>query len=92
MQRDPDPKPVMTFPTLDEAESALDWIGLELGEGSAGDEGWFEGELDPDAVELLDAACADAETPPAVRELAEALLERWRDEAAPRAWRVTFPA
>jgi hypothetical protein len=77
----------MTFPTLDDAESALDWIGLGFIEG----DGWFEGELDEGAAELLDAAVADGETPLAVRALAATLRERWIDAAAPRRWRVTFP-
>ncbi len=87
------PDIVMTFPTLDQAESALDWIGLDFVEGEAeGDEGgWFDGELDDDAAALLDAAYADDETPQAVRALAAVLRERWRDASAPRSWRVTFP-
>jgi hypothetical protein len=87
-----DPETVMAFPTLDQAESALDWIGLEFGEGATGETGWFEGEVDDAAAELLDAAVEDDETPLPVRALATILRERWRDEAAPRAWRVTFPA
>jgi hypothetical protein len=94
------PDIVMTYPTLDQAESALDWIGLDFvegesegqGESDGGDGGWFDGELDEDAAELLDAAYADDETPQAVRALAAILRERWRDAAAPRSWRVTFPA
>lgn len=80
-------EPVTTFPTLDEAESALDWIGLDFTEGEA----WFEGMLDEDDAERLDDAIADAETPLEVRALATALRERWRDESAPRTWRVAFP-
>jgi hypothetical protein len=83
-----EPEIVMTFPSLDQAESALDWIGLGFSEG----DGWFEGELDEDAAELLDAAYADDETPQPVRALAAVLRERWRDAAAPRSWRVTFSA
>lgn len=83
----PEPDVVMTFPTLDQAESALDWIGLAFTEG----DGWFEGELDEGAGELLDAAYAADDTPQPVRALAAVLRERWRDAAAPRAWRVTFP-
>jgi hypothetical protein len=90
----PEIEPAMTFSDIDTAESALDWIGLEFvegeGEGDAG--GWFTGELDADAVERIDAALADAETPLAVRALAQLLRRRWNDEAASRAWRVTFPA
>jgi hypothetical protein len=85
------PDIVMTFPTLDLAESTLDWIGLDFVEGES-DGGWFDGELDEDAAELLEAAYADDETPQAVRALAAVLRERWRDAAAPRSWRVTFPA
>jgi hypothetical protein len=85
--------PDMTFPDLDAAESALDWIGLDFTEGSDADGGWFAGMLDADAAELLDAALADAETPLEVRALAQHLRRRWRDdEAAPRAWRVAFPS
>jgi hypothetical protein len=88
------PDTVMTYPTLDQAESALDWIGLDFVEGEAdgGDGGWFDGELDDVAAELLEAAMADDETPQAVRALAAVLRERWRDPSGPRSWRVTFPA
>jgi hypothetical protein len=65
--------PIAHFPTLDEAESALDWIGVEFGEGDH----TFEGELAGDDRELLQAAIDDAETPDPVRELARALLGRW---------------
>jgi hypothetical protein len=86
--------PDMTFPDIDTAESALDWIGIDFveGEGEGDTGGWFTGELDADAVELIDAALADTETPLTVRALAQLLRQRWNDEAAPRAWRVTFPA
>jgi hypothetical protein len=80
--------PVMTFATLDDAESALDWIGLEFADG----DGVFDGELDEDAAALLDAALVDPETPLEVRALAATLREQWRDESAPRAWRVAYPA
>lgn len=94
----PETAPDMTFPDIDSAESALDWIGIDFvegqgaadGEGAAG--GWFAGELDDDAVELIDAALADDETPLEVRALGRLLRQRWSDEAAPRAWRVAFPA
>jgi len=76
----------MTFPDIDEAESALDWLGLEFAEG----EGWFEGELDEDQAELLDEAYTASDTPQPVRALAAILRERWRDPAAANAWRVTF--
>ena len=65
--------PLATFETLDEAESALDWIGLDFGEGDAA----FEGELAGDDRELLATAIDDAETPAPVRALAQALLARW---------------
>jgi len=80
------PEPVMTFPNLDQAESALDWIGLDFTEG----DGFFAGELDEDAVELLDAAFGDDDTPQAVRALAAVLREQWRDATAPRTWSVAF--
>lgn len=86
MSEPPIPETVMTFPDLDEAESALDWLGLDFGEG----ETWFEGELDEDSVELLDTAYAADDTPPAVRALAAILRERWNDEAASNTWRVGF--
>jgi hypothetical protein len=82
------PDVVSTFPDLDQAESALDWIGIDFTEGDA----WFEGELDADAAELLDEAVAADDTPEAVRTLAAALRERWRDPAAPKTWRVGFGA
>lgn len=84
------PAIVMTFPTLDQAESALDWIGLEFVEESDADGGWFAGELDEDAADRLDALMADGEAPPEVRALAELLRQRWLDPAAPRGWRVSF--
>ena len=94
------PETVMTFPSLDQAESALDWIGLafieggsggEGGAGGTGEAGWFEGVLDDDAVERLDDAIEDDETPLPVRALATILRERWRAEPARVAWRVTYP-
>ncbi len=51
--------PIARFPTLDDAESALDWIGVEFGEGDQA----FEGELAGDDRDLLEAAIDDAETP-----------------------------
>ena len=62
-----------TFPTLDDAESALDWIGVDFGEG----DGAFTGELAGDDRDLLAAAIEDEETPAPVRDLARALLSRW---------------
>ena len=84
------PAIVMNFPTLDQAESALDWIGLEFVEEREADRGWFAGELDEDAADRLGAILADGETPSEVRALAELLRRRWLDPAAPRGWRVTF--
>lgn len=87
----------MTFPSLDQAESALDWIGVAFADGEA----CFEGELTADDAELVDAVLADAETPEPVRELATALRDllvaaddrvaAGVDEAA-IAWRVAFTA
>ena len=45
----------MTFPSLDPAESALDWIGVEFADG----DGCFEGTLAADDADLLDAALTD---------------------------------
>lgn len=87
---DPTPTLVMSFATLDEAESALDWIGLEFGEP----DGAFEGVLTPDDAKLLDDVDDDPETPEPVRELAAA-LRRLLDAAGPdaqAAWRVDFGA
>jgi hypothetical protein len=70
--------PIATFPTLDDAESALDWIGVAFGEG----DGAFEGELAGDDRELLEAAVADGDAPAPVRELARALLARWDADGA----------
>jgi hypothetical protein len=79
------PPVVMSFPTLDQAESALDWIGLEFADA----EGAFEGRLAPDDADLLDAAIADPDSPEAVRALASALREvALADPGA--AWRVAF--
>jgi hypothetical protein len=88
MSEPPVPDTVMTFTNLDEAESALDWLGLAFSEGDT----WFEGELDEDEVELLDEASAADDTPPAVVALAAVLRERWADPAASKAWRVGFGA
>ena len=64
--------PIARFPTLDDAESALDWIGVEFGEGDQ----VFEGELAGDDRDLLQAAIDDDGTPEPVRDLARALLAR----------------
>lgn len=65
--------PIARFPTLDDAESALDWIGVEFGDGDH----LFEGELAGDDRDLLQAAIDDPETPAPIRDLARALLARW---------------
>lgn len=83
-----EPQLVMTFPTLDEAESALDWIGVAFVEA----DGAFEGTLTADDRESLDEAVADPDTPAPVRELAVSLTRRLDaaggdDEAS---WRVVF--
>jgi hypothetical protein len=84
------PELLMSFASLDEAESALDWIGVDFGEA----DGAFEGVLTADDGELLDEVVDDPETPAPVRELAAA-LRRLLDAAGPDAqiaWRVTFEA
>ena len=68
---------IATFPTLDDAESALDWFGVDFGEG----DGAFAGELGGDDRDLLEAAIEDDETPGPVRDLARALLARWDADA-----------
>jgi hypothetical protein len=65
--------PIASFPTLDDAESALDWIGVDFAEG----EGAFVGELSGDDWELLGTTAADIEAPGPVRDLARAMLARW---------------
>jgi hypothetical protein len=79
---------IATFPSLDDAESALDWIGLDFAEG----DGAFEGELGGEDRDLLEAAIADGDAPGPVRDLARALLTAWDAEATPTlafavAWR-----
>jgi hypothetical protein len=64
---------IATFPSIDDAEGALDWIGLDFGETDAA----FEGELAGDDRDLLTAAASDADAPTPVRDLARALLARW---------------
>ena len=98
----------MTFPNLDQAESALDWIGIEFADG----DGCFEGALAAGDADLLDAALADPETPEPVRALASALRDLLTaaggldttgaaddgaaavgtDRAPALAWRVAFTA
>lgn len=84
------PSPLMTFPTLDEAESALDWIGVGFVEA----DGAFEGTLTADDRATLDEALGGADAPPPVRELAVALTRRLDDAGADgeAAWRVAFDA
>lgn len=77
----------MAFPTLDEAESALDWIGVDFTEG----DGWFQGVLAVDDGELLDETLADPEAPEPVRRLASLLSVLLAANPDGAAWRVTFP-
>lgn len=78
---------IATFPSLDDAESALDWIGIDFVER----EGRFDGELDPDDRDLLEAALDAEDTPAPVREPARALLGRWDADATPSlAYSVTW--
>ncbi|HKF86398.1 MAG TPA: hypothetical protein VKB30_11480 [Candidatus Limnocylindrales bacterium] len=70
--------PIARFATLDEAESALDWIGLDFGDA----DGSFEGELADDDRDKLQAAIDDAETPGSVRDLARMLLAGWDASAS----------
>jgi hypothetical protein len=92
MPRMAEPPVVMTFPDLDTAESALDWIGLMAAEGGDGTTGWFEGELTDDDIEALDEAWTAGDTPQAVKALAGVLRDRAGAGGPTRAWRVTFPA
>ncbi len=86
----------MTFPTLDQAESALDWIGLDFADG----DGCFEGDLAEDDADLLEAALEDPETPEPVRALAAALrdvltaagADDAQDDVVAISWRVDFTA
>ena len=71
--------PIATFATLDDAESALDWIGLEFVEGDHA----FEGELSGDDRDLLRVAIEDPETPTPIVSLARALLARWDAHGSP---------
>lgn len=78
----------MTFPTLDDAESALDWIGVSFFEADDA----FEGTVTPEDRGVLASALEDADTPAPVRALAAALgrlLDGARDDDATR-WRVAF--
>ena len=68
-----EPPPIAIFESLDEAESALDWIGVDF----VDTEDSFEGDLSGDDRDLLEAAIGDRDAPGPVRELAVALLETW---------------
>ncbi|MEO5965257.1 MAG: hypothetical protein ABIR11_07305 [Candidatus Limnocylindrales bacterium] len=79
--------PIATFPTLDDAESALDWIGVAFAETDDA----FTGELAGDDRDLLRAAIDDPDVPAPVRDLARALLARWdADGGDVSAWVVAY--
>lgn len=84
------PPVIMTFPTLDQAESALDWIGLDFEDA----EGGFEGDLIPEDAELLAETLSDPETPLEVRALATQLRDLLARAVADgdewATWRVGF--
>ncbi len=82
------PPILATFKDLDEAESALDWIGVDFTDAGHS----FQGELVADDLELLDETLADEDAPEPVKALAAALRDRLA--AAPEAptWRVSFGA
>ena len=88
------PPTLANFPSLDQAESALDWIGVDFADG----DGCFEGELAASDAELLDAVLADPETPEPIRALAalmrDLLAAAGDDPTDPGAleWRVAFTA
>jgi hypothetical protein len=82
------PPILATFTDLDEAESALDWIGLDFVDAGAG----FQGDLVADDLELLDAALADPDAPEPVSALAAALRDRLAAAPGAATWRVTFGA
>ena len=71
--------PIATFATLDDAESALDWIGVDFVERDA----TFEGVLDGDDRALLEAAIDDPDTPGPIRDLATALRGAWTASGTP---------
>ena len=79
---------VMTFATLDQAESALDWIGLDFGDADGG----FEGELWPEDAELLEETIGDPDSPEPVRALALALRDLLAADQRGVTWRVSFEA
>src|SRR3954464_343467 len=76
---DPAMQYVATFPSLDDAESALDWIGLDAAETDDA----FVGRLVDDDRELLEATVADDDAPEPVRALARTLLAQWSAAESP---------
>jgi hypothetical protein len=86
---DAPPPLVMSFSSLDDAESALDWIGVDFVERASA----FEGVLADDDRDLLAAAIDDPDSPGPVRDLAR-VLTRLLDEqrGGSPAWRVGFGA
>jgi hypothetical protein len=82
-----DPPILATFPDLDAAESALDWIGVDFTEG----DGSFAGDLDTDDAERIEAILADPDAPGPVLALAAALRDRLASTGT-ASWRVTFEA
>jgi hypothetical protein len=85
---DAQPPLVMSFASLDEAESALDWIGVDFADADGG----FEGELAADDRELLEEALADPETPEPVLALARGMVKLLDASPDGSPWRVTFGA
>jgi len=83
-----EPPILATFTDLDEAESALDWIGVDFIDAGAG----FRGELVADDLELLNEAQADDDAPEPVKALAAALRDRLAAAPGAATWRVTFGA
>ena len=81
-----EPPILATFPDLDAAESALDWIGVDFADGDAA----FDGEPEADDVELLDEVLADPNAPEEVRALAAALQDRLAASPGAATWRVAF--
>lgn len=71
--------PIARFATLDDAESALDWIGLDFVDGDDA----FEGQLDGDDRDLLATAIEDPETPSPIADLARALRSAWDASGTP---------
>lgn len=87
---DAQPPLVMSFATLDDAESALDWIGVDFVEAASA----FEGALAADDRDILAAAIDDPDSPGPVHELARALMDLLdaAGDTSPAAWRVAFDA